>query len=292
MEKGEEMAKLIDFKCRYAEYTGISKELAAAEGLSLPEAYMDSDSLVRLAMAMNGKDGYCVLPMDPTTEAENLGAAIKYDDSPLGPRKAEDVITKVEQLAELPPMDVTKGRIAQTLAAVRKINQEGGKATIEIDGPIAIINGLADIMRMLMGWRKNPEAMNIFFANLVNGLTDYAIAAREAGCEIIYYTDSPGSLNIVGPKYAKQIVESFTVPFLRALDEKLDKDCIVHLCPKTSFMLVGCEKAGWQRIELDKPMPYIDACMAVKGKAKFLGQRCRKDDKIEVSHIHSLKLND
>lgn len=57
MAKGEEMAKLIDFKCRYAEYTGISKELAAAEGLSLPEAYMDSDSLAKLALAMNGKDG-------------------------------------------------------------------------------------------------------------------------------------------------------------------------------------------------------------------------------------------
>lgn len=90
----------------------------------------------------------------------------------------------------------------------------------------------------------------------------------------------------------KQIVESFTVPFLKALDEKLDKDCVVHLCPKTSFMLVGCEKAGWQRLELDKPMPYIDACMAAKGKVRFLGQRCRKDDKIEVSHINYLKLND
>ena len=292
MAKGEEMAKLIDFKCRYAEYTGISKELAAAEGLSLPEAYMDSDSLAKLALAMNRKDGYCVLPIDPITEAENLGASLKYDDSPLGPRKDKEVITKVEQLAELPPMDVTKGRIAQTLAAVRKINQEGGKATIEIDGPIAIINGLADIMRMLMGWRKNPEAMNVFFTNLVKGLTDYALAAREAGCELIYYTDSPGSLNIVGPKYAKQIVESFTVPFLKTLDEKLDKDCVVHLCPKTSFMLVGCEKASWQRLELDKPMSYIDACMAAKGKARFLGQRCRKDDKIEVSHINYLKLND
>lgn len=88
MAKGEEMAKLIDFKCRYAEYTGISKELAAAEGLSLPEAYMDSDSLAKLALAMNGKDGYCVLPIDPITEAENLGASIKYDDSPLGPEKS------------------------------------------------------------------------------------------------------------------------------------------------------------------------------------------------------------
>lgn len=287
------MAKLIDYKCRYAEYTGISGEIAASEGLTLPEAYMNASSLARLAQAMEkGKSDYCVLPVDPVLEAENMGASVKFDDSPLGPRKAEDVITKIDQLADLPPLDVTKGRLAENLKAVREINQAGGQASIEIHGPVTIINGLADIMKILIGWRKKPEIMDQFFNNLSEGLVEFALAAREAGCDIIYYTDSPGSLDIIGPKYARQVTEKFTVPFLKALDERLDADCVVHLCPKTSFMLAGTESASWEKLHFDKPMPYIDACKAARGKVRFLGQRCRKAENIEVSVINYLKLND
>ena len=76
-------------------------------------------------------------------------------------------------------------------------------------GPITIINGLSDMMKILMGWRKQPETMDAFFALIARGLVNYALAAREAGARVIYYTDSPGSLNILGPKYAKQVTENF-----------------------------------------------------------------------------------
>ena len=90
------MAKLIDYKCRYAEYTGISGEVAASEGLTLPEAYMNASSLAKLAQAMEKeKTGYCVLPVDPVLEAENMGVSVKFDDSPLGPRKADNIEVSV-----------------------------------------------------------------------------------------------------------------------------------------------------------------------------------------------------
>lgn len=280
------MAKLIDFKCKYAEYSGISLGDAAEKGISLPECYFHADEIARLA----GMDA--VLPFDPVLEAENLGAKIKFDDSSLGPRKEEDIVTKIDQLQELPALDVNKGRLKETLTAVRMINENGGNATVEMHGPITIINGLADIMKILMGWRKHPEIMDDFFATLIGGLTDYALAAREAGAKIIYYTDSPGSLNILGPKYAKQVTEHFTVPLLKALDANLDQNCVIHLCPKTSFLLAGCEKAAWKKLQLDSSMPYREACEAACGKVRILGQRCRKDDRINVNVINYLELTE
>lgn len=43
------MAKLIDFKCKYAEYSGISKEKASEKGLSLPESYFHAEQIAKLA---------------------------------------------------------------------------------------------------------------------------------------------------------------------------------------------------------------------------------------------------
>ena len=280
------MAKLIDYSCKYAEYSGMSKEEAAAKGLSLPEAYFSAEAIAALA----GENA--VLPFDPVLEAESMGAKIKFDDSPLGPRKDTDIVTKIDELANLSPMDITSRRISETLKAVKAINEAGGNATVELHGPVTIINGVSDLMKILMGWRKKPEVMDQFLTKVSDGLVDFALAAYDAGCRIIYYTDSPGSLNILGPKFAKQITENFTVPFLRKLDETLPADCIVHLCPKTSFLLTGFEKAQWRKFELDEKMPYKDACLSALGKVRILGQRCRKAENIAVSHINYLHLSE
>lgn len=278
------MAKLIDYRCRYADYSGMSKEEASKKGLSLPEAYLSAEQIASLA------GNSAVLPFDPVLEAESMGADIKFDDSPLGPRKAGDIVTKIDQLAELSDIDITEGRLAETLRAVRLINESGGDASVELHGPVTIINGVADIMKILMGWRKSPEAMDAFFDKVSEGLVDFALAAEKAGCRIIYYTDSPGSLNILGPKYARQITENFTVPFLKKLDEALPKDCVVHLCPKTSFLLAGCEKACWKKVEFSEPLPYRDACLSLCGKVRILGQRCRKADNITTTRVNYLEL--
>ena len=280
------MAKLIDYRCRYADYSGISKEAAEEKGLSLPEAYLCAEQIALLA----GSEA--VLPFDPVLEAENMGAEIKFDDSPLGPRKDKDIVTKIDQLTGLSNIDVTKGRLAETLKAVRLINENGGNASVELHGPVTIINGVADIMKILMGWRKSPEIMDAFFDKVSKGLVDFAVAAEKAGCKIIYYADSPGSLNILGPKYARQITENFTVPFLKKLDKALPEDCIIHLCPKTSFLLAGCEKACWKKAEFAEPLPYKDACLSLRGKVRILGQRCRKAENIKTTRINYLELTE
>ncbi|MGF6375852.1 uroporphyrinogen-III decarboxylase [Clostridiales Family XIII bacterium PM5-7] len=282
------MNKLIDFHCRYAEFSGISKEVTDAHGLIIPDAYKTAADIAKLAIATNTH----VLPFDPVLEAENIGGLVKYDESNLGPRKAEDIVTSIDELAALPLIDVTKGRLSETINALSILRENGIDATAELHGPITVINGVADIMKILMGWRKKPEIMDAFFQHMIVGLVDYAKALKQVGCNVIYYTDSPGSLDIIGPKYAKQLVEGFTVPLLKALSEALGDDCLVHLCPKTSLMLAGFEKAQWKKLTLDQPMPYQEACQFAVGKINIAGQRCRKDTNLEVSVINYLELTE
>lgn len=278
------MARLIDYKCKYAAYSGLSRETAEAEGLRLPDALCSAEQLAKLA------GSHAVLPFDPVLEAENLGARVTLDDSPLGPRKACDAVTSIEQLADLPRLDVTKGRLSETISAIRLINDGVGKASMEIHGPITILNGLADMMMLLMKWRKNADIMAGFFTQMVEDLSDLAAAVHEAGARIIYYADSPGSLDILGPKYARQVTEQFTVPFLKLACEKTGPDCVIHLCPKTSFLLAGCGLAQWKKLQLERSMPYDDACLAACGRVPILGQRCRKDTDLAVSRINYLEL--
>lgn len=280
------MAKLIDYPCKHNEYKGLPIDKFIEAGIEIPASYNIADKLVEMARL----EDFHYFPIDPVLEAENLGALIKMDQSPLGPRKDSDIITDITMLKDLPKLDPAKGRYAETLKAVCMLNEEGHNAYFEIRGPFTVLSGLGDIMTVLMGWRKHPEVLEAFFQNLIEGLCDCAMAAREAGAGIIYYSDGPGSLQVLGPKYARKVVESFTVPFLKELDSRLDSESVVYLCPKTAFQLVGCDAAQWKKLDLGETMTYRDACNAAKGKVRFLGQRCFKNDGIEVCSINYLEL--
>ena len=280
------MAKLIDYPCKHNAYSGLPIDKFIEAGLEIPASYGNSDTIVEIARVAD----LHYFPLDPVLEAENMGASIKMDDSPLGPRKADDLITDVTQLADLPELDPSKGRYAETLKAVCRLNEAGHRAYFELRGPFTVLSGLGDIMTVLMGWRKHPDVIESFFNSLINGLCNCAAAAAEAGAGIIYYSDGPGSLQVLGPKYTKKVVEAFTVPFLKELDRRLDKDIVVHLCPKTSFQLAGCDAAEWKKLKLDEALPYDKACEAAKGKVRFIGQRCFKSEDIMVNNINYLEL--
>lgn len=186
------MAKLIDYPCKHNAYSGLPIDKFIEAGLEIPASYGNSDTIVEIARVAD----LHYFPLDPVLEAENMGALIKMDDSPLGPRKADDLITDVTQLADLPELDPSKGRYAETLKAVCRLNEAGHRAYFELRGPFTVLSGLGDIMTVLMGWRKRPDVIESFFNSLINGLCNCAAAAAEAGAGIIYYSDGPGSLQV------------------------------------------------------------------------------------------------
>lgn len=271
------MTKLVDFKCQYADYKGITPEYAQSLGLKLPELYLKAEDMATLARVIKEErdSTFCKLPVDNCVEAENLGAVIRYDDSPLGPRKDKDILNDTEEVLNLPQMDPGKGRMAEILKACRLLTEEGETVALGVRGLFDILNSLMDIQKVFMTAAMKPDAMKQICDKIRKDLIIYFLAAEESGCRLFFYSDSTGGLNIIGPRYGKKIVEWFTLPLFKELEQVLSEDSLVHLCPKIAFMLTGSGKAAWAREENIDNKDFLDAYRA-NPKIRFTGQRCNR----------------
>lgn len=99
---------------------------------------------------------------------------------------------------------------------------------------------------------------------------------------MISYADSSGGVNILGPKMSEQVIEDFTYEFLKKFKEITNGKAIVILCPKTTFALLGTQKAELIDVKIPKPMKYGEACIHLVGKENFVGQTCIKNIKYEL----------
>ena len=73
--------------------------------------------------------------------------------------------------------------------------------------------------------------------------------------------------------------------YVKELEKKADDNLLIMLCPKTTFALLGTEKASLEDVELSAPMRYGEACIEVIGKVKLTGQMCIKN----IQHMPIMK---
>lgn len=280
------MNKIIDFQCSYDNTAGIPKEVTEKIAMTFPEAYKHWDSMAQLAQEIKKyeKSNFCTLPFCHTLEGEALGGNINYGDENIGPRAKDYICTTAEELLALPKIDFSKGRMAETLKACRYLREKGENVVLYISGPFTIMNVLADPRHTFKIFRKNPEVMKDIFDNFSNEILCFVKEAQKFGVNMISYGDSTGGLNILGPKLSEQVVEMFTYPLFKKIEAILNDESIVLLCPKTTFALLGTEKAVWKDIDLGAPMVYSQGCVNVIGKAKFVGQMCIKNKDFQLKN--------
>ena len=144
------------------------------------------------------------------------------------------------------------------------------------------MNVLIDPVHIFKAMRKKPELMKEVFWRLGNDVLKYIEEALKRGVTMISYADSSGGVNILGPKMAEQVVEDFTYEYLKKMQDLVQDKALVLLCPKTTFALLGTEKAEFTDVELPSPMRYSDACAFLVGKETFAGQMCIKNIKYEL----------
>jgi len=87
-------------------------------------------------------------------------------------------------------------------------------------------------------------------------------------------------------------VEMFTYPLLKTMDKIINEEIIIVLCPKTTFSLLGTDKAVWKDVSLGGPSNYEEGCIKAIGLAKFVGQTCmkNKDFQLKDGVIKTLEL--
>ena len=288
------MSKIVDFQCTYDNSVGISKEITQKTSLKFPEAYKHWDSMAELSLELKEHDKatFCELPFCHTVEGEALGGNINYGDENIGPRAKDYMAATPEELLRLPEIDYSKGRISEVLKACKYLREKGENVVLYVSGPFTIMNVLIDPRYVFRIFRKKPEVMEEIFEKLQKELLHFIEEAQKVGVNMISYGDSTGGLNILGPKLSEQVVDMFTYPLLKKVEEILNDETIVLLCPKTTFMLLGTDKARWEDIDLESPMKYSEGCERVIGKAKFVGQMCIKNREFELKNgiIKTIKL--
>ncbi|MDF2928412.1 MAG: methylcobamide--CoM methyltransferase [Anaerospora sp.] len=217
------------------------------------------------------------MPFCHTVEGEALGGHVNYGDENAGPRGKDYICTTAEELLDLPEIDYSRGRVAEVLKACKYLLDNGEQVVLYISGPFTILNILMEPRHIFKIFHKKPEQMKLIFDKLQREMLRYVKAAQQAGVTMFSYGDSTGGLNILGPELSVKTVELFTYPFFKRAEAILGNESLLLLCPKTTFALLGTEKAVWQDIDLGAPLSYFLACKKIAGKAKFVGQMCVKN---------------
>lgn len=280
------MSKIIDFNCTYGNSLGIKKEVTEKTNLKFPEAYKSWDSMVILSEELKKHDNatFCELPFCHTVEGEAMGGIINFGDENIGPRVKDYICTTAKEILALPEIDYSKGRMSETLKACKYLREKGENVVLYISGPFTIMNCLIDPRHIFKSFRKDPELMKEVLDKFQNEILHFIEEAQKAGVNMISYADSSGGLNILGPKFAEQVVEMFTYPLFKRIEKMLNDETILLLCPKTTFSLLGTDKAVWKDIKLEAPIKYSDASVKVIGQAKFVGQMCVKNKQFQLEN--------
>lgn len=278
------MNKIIDFKCTYDNSIGISSEVTQELDLQFPEAYKNWSSMALISEKLKEHDGstFCELPFCHTVEAEAMGGHINFGDEKIGPRAKDYICTSVEEILGLPEIDYSKGRISEVLKACKYLRDKGENVVLYISGPFTIMNVLIDPRYIFKAFRKNPETIKAIFDKFQKEILRFVEEAQKSGVNMISYADSSGGLNILGPKISEQVVEMFTYPLLKRIEKIINDETIVLLCPKTTFALLGTDRAVWKDISVEAPIKYSEACIKVIGQAKFVGQMCVKNKNFQL----------
>ena len=288
------MEKIVDFKCTYNNSAGINEEVTRNLKLSFPQAYKHCETMTLIAKELKKHDNaaFCELPFCHTVEGEAMGGIINYGDEKIGPRAKEYVCKSADDVLNLKSIDFTKGRISEVLKACTHLRNEGKNIVLEISGPFTILNVLMDATRVFKIFRKEPEKMKQIFDKFQNEILNFIEAGQRAGANLISFADSSGGVNILGPKMMKESVDMFTYPFLKKAEKVIDDKTILLLCPKTTFALLGTNKASLYDIQLSKPMKYGEGCIEAIGKTKIAGQMCIKNINYELTEgkIKGIKL--
>ncbi len=271
------MGKLVDYKCEYVNYRGFSADYVSSLGLDMPGIFTEAAQMAAYAKAEKSRLGEQVvkLPFDTFAIGEALGAAIIKDSSPLGIRKEKSIISDIEEIVALPEICLENSRISEIFKACDILRNSGEKVALQIRGLSDTLNSFMEVQDIMMAMLKKPEEMQKACDKIRKDIIAYADEAQKH-CDIMFYEDSSGGINIIGPKLARKTVEWFTYPLIKELESMLCGSMKLAICPKTAFMLTGCDRADFTDYEAASGGTYYDICFNLPEDIKLLGQICNR----------------
>jgi uroporphyrinogen-III decarboxylase len=202
-------------------------------GMEPVDIYKDPEKIAELAVIIKEQRGqdFCMLPFCHTLEAEILGGNINLGDATAGARAGAPICESTSEVLNLTAKSECMERHDNMIRAIDILKSKGEDVMFCITGPIGTLTCLVESRTVFKEWRRNPEEFNSVLDHLSSIFIDLACEAAKAGASAIEYADPPSAVSIVGPKFASELCERFTMRFIRELSEKLGSSVPVYLCP-------------------------------------------------------------
>ena len=281
-----EQPKIRDFHCGYSNSVGVSAEVTLGLGLDFPDAYKNADTMAKLALAVKEHDGagFCLLPFCRTVEMEAVGGNVNFGNADTGPRSASPICESPEDFLGLPDIDFSRGRVSEVLGACRMLADAGEHVCLEITGPWTQMQSLMESRKVIRMQRKQPELALRVMNKIGEQLLRYVDEARRNGVQIITYSDSAGSLEILSPKLMDWSTREFLHPFMKKLVERIGDDMVLQLCPKFAYALIDTGLADVKVHDLGERVDFLEAILQLRGQAKVVGQACIKNIGVAIAN--------
>ncbi|MFX0195516.1 MAG: uroporphyrinogen decarboxylase family protein [Candidatus Hodarchaeota archaeon] len=200
-----------------------------------PEAHKNPEKMARLAASLyelTGNENISV-PFDMTLEAEALGAPCEYFEGRIKWISVKKFIaTDIHEMdiPEDPSEFVERGRIPVCVEAIKilKKKYEGKVPVIGIvNCPFTSVGSYvidsAEFHKYLV---RDPERVHRIYKTLNPYYAAQANAFKEAGADVIVFTEEGASLDNISPKH----FDEFIAPHLTELISMTKPPRVLHIC--------------------------------------------------------------
>ena len=203
---------------------------------------------------------------------EALGGTVELPlDEP--PRLRKTAAQSIEEAAELPLLDVTKGRIPVILEATRLMRETLGdeifvKTCID-SAPFSAAAIALGPERLLYALVDEPDLCRRFFDRCTESVIRYGLAAAESGAHGLAFGDSPSVM--LGVEMYRQFALPYAQKAILTLREKTGLPVFYHICGDTRHILDLMAESGADCLEIDSDVPMAFAKKVISGRCAVEG---------------------
>ena len=245
-----------------------------------PQAHKDPATMARLAAGvyeLTGNENMSV-PFDMALEAEALGAPCEYFEGKIKWISVKKFIATDIYEMDIPedPIEFAdRGRIPVCVDAIRILKKRyGGKVPVTgiVNCPLTSVGGyLINPVEFHKYMIREPERIHRIYKTLNPYYAAVANAFKEAGADVIVFTEEGASLDNISPKHFDQFVK----PHLTELIGMTEPPRVLHICG--SLISRGLEvitsmiDCGAEAITIEQRTPMSEARkIADKHKAGYV----------------------
>lgn len=209
----------------------VIRDVMERSGCGWPESHSDAEKMAKLSLAMYREGCFenCGVPFCMTVEAEAMGASVDMGGMDTEPHVVNSPLSLIDDYLSLRPMNLSEGRAAVTIEAIRIIRREEPDVPVVgcVTGPISTAGTLLDMAKLLIAMRKKPEQCHGLISFVSGEILRFARAMIEAGADAVCLAEPSGTGEILGGK----MFAEYSVKYVNDITDQLDDVVrIVHIC--------------------------------------------------------------